>query len=43
MLALAQGYDPSRTGFFIFSPDPESNLERAYVLKQATKEVTRVK
>jgi hypothetical protein len=43
MLALTQGYDPNRTGFFIFSPDPESNFERAFVLKQATKEITRVK
>ena len=43
MLALTQGYDPSRKGFFIFSPDPESNWERAFVLKQAIKEVTRVK
>ena len=43
MLALTQGYDPGRKGFFIFSPDPESNWERAFVLKQATKEVTRIK
>ena len=43
MLALTQGYDPGRKGFFIFSPDPQSNWERAFVLKQATKEVTRIK
>jgi hypothetical protein len=43
MLALTQGYDPSRKGFFIFSADPESNWERAFVLKQAIKEVTRVR
>jgi hypothetical protein len=43
MLALTQGYDPSRKGFFIFSPDTESNWERAFVLKQAIKEVVRVK
>ena len=43
MLALAQGYEPARKGFFIFSPDPESNWERAFVVKQSTKEVTRVK
>jgi len=43
MLALTQGYDPSRKGFFVFSPDAESNWERAFVLKQAIKEVTRVK
>jgi len=43
MLAFTQGYEPGRKGFFIFSPDPESNWERAFVLKQATKEVTRVK
>jgi len=43
MLALTQGDDPGRKGFFIFSPDPQSNWERAFVLKQATKEVTRIK
>jgi len=43
MLALTQGYDPSRKGFFVFSPDPESNWERAFVLRQATKEVTGIK
>jgi hypothetical protein len=43
MLALTQGYEPSRKGFFIFSPDPESNWERAFVVKQSTKEVTRVR
>ena len=43
MLALTQGYDPSRKGFFIFSPDAESNWERAFVLKQAIKDVTRVR
>ena len=43
ILALTQGYDQSRKGFFVFSPDPECNWERAFVLKQATKEVTRVR
>jgi len=43
MLALTQGYEPGRKGFFVFSADPESNWERAYVLKQATREVTRVR
>jgi hypothetical protein len=43
MLVLTQGYDPGRKGFFIFSADAESNWERAFVLKQAIREVTRVK
>jgi len=43
MLAFTQGYEPGRKGFFIFSPDPESNWERAFVVKESTKEVTRVK
>jgi len=43
MLAFTHGYEPGRKGFFIFSPDPESNWERAFVVKESTKEVTRVK
>ena len=43
MLVLTQGYDPGRKGFFVFSPDPESNWERAFILKQATKEVARLR
>jgi len=43
MLALTQGYESGRKGFFVFSADPEGNWERAFVLKQATKEVTRFK
>jgi hypothetical protein len=43
LLALTQGYDPSRKGFFIFCPDPESNWERAFVVKLSTKEVRRIR
>jgi len=43
MLAFTQGYEPGRKGFFIFSADPESNWERAFVVKRSTKEVTRVR
>lgn len=41
MYALTQGYEPTRKGFFVFSADPDCNWERAYVVKQATKEVLR--
>ena len=41
MYVLTQGYDPARKGFFVYSKDVESNWERAYVVKGATKEVTR--
>ena len=41
MYVLTQGYDPARKGFFVYSKDPDSNWERAYVVKQATKEVTK--
>jgi len=41
MFVLTQGYEPTRKGFFVFSADPDSTWERAYVVKQATQEVNR--
>lgn len=41
MYVLTQGYEITRKGFFVFSADPDSNWERAYVVKQATTEVTK--
>lgn len=41
MYVLTQGYDAARKGFFVYSKDPDCNWDRAYVVKQATKEVTR--
>ena len=43
MYVLTQGYEPTRKGFFVFSADPDSTWERAYVVKQATKEVARLR
>jgi hypothetical protein len=39
MYVLTQGYEPTREGFFVFSAYPESNRERAYLVRQAIQEV----
>ncbi len=33
------GYDPKRTGFFLFPPDPKSNNARVFALSQAVRKV----
>lgn len=33
------GYSPERSGFFTFPSDPESNMERVFVLKNATADI----
>ena len=33
------GYSPERSGFFTFPSDPESNMERVFVLKSATADI----
>ncbi len=40
MLGTTQGYQPSRPGFFIVPPDPNSNNDRCFVVTAATTEVT---
>ena len=33
------GYSPERSGFFAFPSDPQSNMERVFVLKSATADI----
>jgi len=40
MLGTTQGYQPGRSGFFIFPADPNTNTERCYVLSAAAQEVS---
>lgn len=40
LVGTTQGYQPDRPGFFMVPVDPQSNNERVYVVKAATKEVT---
>ena len=39
MVGTTQGYQPSRPGFFVIPADPESNIERCYVVSSATKNI----
>lgn len=39
LLGTTQGYQPGRPGFFIVPADPQSNIERCFVVTAATKEV----
>jgi hypothetical protein len=39
MVGTTQGYQPGRTGFFVFPADPRSNNDRCYVVTPATKGV----
>lgn len=40
MVGLTNGYQPGRPGFFIVPADSASNIERAYIVTAATREVT---
>jgi hypothetical protein len=40
LVGATQGYQPGRPGFFLVPADPESNIERCYVVSAATREVT---
>jgi hypothetical protein len=40
LVGTTQGYQPGRPGFFLVPADPESNIERCYVVSAATREVT---
>jgi hypothetical protein len=35
-----QGYQPGRAGFFVVPADPGSNIERCYIVSDATQEVS---
>jgi len=39
MVGTTNGYQPGRPGFFVVPADPNSNIERCYVLSAATQEV----
>ena len=40
MYGTTQGYDPERKGFFMFPADQQANCERAFIIRQATTNVT---
>lgn len=40
LLGTTNGYQPDRKGFFLVAADPQSNNERCFVVKSATKEVS---
>ena len=39
LLGTTSGYQPNRPGFFLVPADPDSNIERCYVVAAATEEV----
>ena len=39
LVGTTQGYQPNRPGFFLEPADPESNIERCFVITGATREV----
>ena len=39
MVGTTQGYQPGRPGFFVYPADPQSNIERCFVISDATQEV----
>jgi hypothetical protein len=40
MYGSTQGYDPERKGFFVFPADQDANCERAFIIREATIDVT---
>jgi hypothetical protein len=40
MYGTTQGYDPERKGFFMFPADQDANCERAFIIREATIDVT---
>jgi small nuclear ribonucleoprotein (snRNP)-like protein len=39
LVGTTQGYDPTRSGFFIIPADPDSNNDRCFVVASAAKEI----
>lgn len=39
LVGSTQGYTPDRPGFFIIPADPQSNIERCYVVTSSTRDV----
>jgi hypothetical protein len=40
LVGTTQGYQPGRQGFFVFPADPQSNIERFFVVSLAAKSVS---
>lgn len=40
MVGTTQGYQAGRPGFFLVPADPESNIDRCYVVSSATRNIT---
>ncbi|MDA8099966.1 MAG: hypothetical protein M0042_10090 [Nitrospiraceae bacterium] len=40
LIGTTQGYQPGRPGFFVFPADPQSNIDRCYVVSSAAREVS---
>ncbi len=40
LVGTTQGYQPGRPGFFLFPADPESNIERCFVISAAAQEIS---
>jgi hypothetical protein len=40
LLGTTQGYDPSRSGFFVMPADTEANNERVFVVTAATQQIS---
>jgi hypothetical protein len=39
LIGATQAYQPGRMGFFLAPADPQSNIERCYVITRATKDI----
>jgi len=39
LVGTTNAYQPGRTGFFLAPADPQSNIERCYIVTQATRDV----
>jgi hypothetical protein len=40
LIGTTHGYEPGRSGFFIIPSDPDSNIDRCFVVSAATQEVS---
>jgi hypothetical protein len=40
LLGTTQGYQPGRQGFFVYPADPQSNIERCFVVSAAAQDVS---
>ncbi len=40
LVGTTQGYQPGRPGFFLFPADPQSNIERCFVVAAAAQEIS---